>query len=97
MDKETLEARVLHLREVERLSIRQIAHQLGIGRNTVRRIIKGGALARSPRKALILDPYRQLIATWYGDYPRLKAKQIYERLIPYGYLGSTEKCFWVDG
>jgi len=82
---------VLHLREVERLSIRQIAHQLGIGRNTVRRIIKGGALARSPRKALILDPYRQLIATWYGDYPRLKAKQIYERLIPYGYLGSYRR------
>ena len=40
------------------------------------------------KKALLLEPYRQLIASWYGDYPHLKAKQIYERLLPYGFSGS---------
>ena len=44
-----------------------------------------------PKKPSILEPYRHLIAAWYGDYPRLKAKQIYERLIPYGYSGSYRR------
>lgn len=86
--KESLDAKVLHLREVEKLSIRQIARQLGICRKRVRRLVKGSRGPELPRKALILDPYRQLIATWYKDYAHLKAKQIYERLVPYGYRGS---------
>ncbi len=36
----------------------------------------------------MLDEYIGLIAEWYRQYPRLMAKQIYERLIPYGYHGS---------
>lgn len=91
MDKASVEARVRHLREVEKLSIRQIARELGICPKRVRRIVKGTPVPAQPRKALILDPYRQLIAAWYGDYPRLKAKQIYERLTPYGYRGSYRR------
>lgn len=91
MDKASVEAKVRHLREVEKLSIRQIARELGICRKRVRRIVKGTPVPAQPREALILDPYRQLIAAWYGDYPRLKAKQIYERLIPYGYRGSYRR------
>jgi transposase len=32
-----------------------------------------------------------LIASWYGQYPHLKAKQIYERLLAYGYSGSYRR------
>ena len=43
------------------------------------------------KKRCMLEPYDQLIATWYGQYPHLKAKQIYERLLPYGYTGSYRR------
>ena len=91
MQKTLLDAKVLHLREVEKLSLRQIARTLGICRRRVRRIVKGRSAAVLPRKTFILEPYRQLIATWYRDYPRLQAKQIYERLLPYGYGGSYRR------
>ena len=88
MDKDPLENRVLHLHQVEQLSIRQIAKLLGECRKRIRKILKGTGPVIAAKKALILEPYRQLIATWYGEYPHLKAKQIYERLVPYGYWGS---------
>lgn len=91
MDKETLKAKVLHLREVERLSIRQIARQLGVCPKRIRRILKGSPAPARPPKPSILEPYRHLIVAWYRDYPRLKAKQIYERLMSYGYRGSYRR------
>lgn len=87
MDTETIEQRVLYLREVEKLSIRQIAGQLRMCRKRIGRILNGGPAAVIQKPAL-LEPYRQLITTWYGEYPSLQAKQIYERLLPYGYSGS---------
>lgn len=89
MDKETLKAKALHLLEVERLSIRQAARQLGVCPKRIRRMLQGSP--ERPKKPSILEPYRHLIASWYRDYPRLKAKQIYERLIPYGYRGSYRR------
>lgn len=88
MDREALEKKVLYLKEVQKLSVRQIARELGICRKRIRRILGGRAAVAAPKKASILEPYRQLIATWYGEYPHLKAKQIYERLRPYGYSGG---------
>ena len=41
MDKESLVQRVMHLRQVEQLSQRQIAKVLEIGRKRVRQILKG--------------------------------------------------------
>lgn len=87
MENPSLEKQVLQLREVERLSIRQIAKALGISRKRVSRILKGVG-AKPLSKALLLDPYRSLIAHWYQTFPHLKAIQVYERLKPYGYTGS---------
>ena len=89
MDEESLVQRVLHLRQVEKLSGRQIAKLLKIGGRRVSRILnKEFNSARSiPAKSLI-DSYRHLIVHWYKQYPNLKAKQIFERLKPYGYQGS---------
>jgi len=89
MNEESLIQRVLHLRQVEQLSERQIAKALLIGRKRVRRILKNssGSAPSIPKKS-ILDEYAQLISQWYEQHPRLKATQIYERLLSYGYQGS---------
>lgn len=88
MSEESLVQRVLHLRQVEKLSQRQIAGSLGISRKRVGRILKGRGLAAPIPKKSILDEYNGLIAHWYKQYPRLKATQVYERLKVYGYTGG---------
>ncbi|MBI4746535.1 MAG: IS21 family transposase [Deltaproteobacteria bacterium] len=88
MNEAPLVKRVLHLRQVEKLSQRQIAETVGIGRKRVRRILAGPLQAVSIPKASILDEYNNLIAEWYKQYPRLKATQVYERLKEYGYEGG---------
>ena len=87
MENKPLEKQILHLSEVEKLSMRQIAKAVGIGRKRVSRILKGLG-AKPVVKPSLLEPYRNLIVHWYQSYPNLKAIQIYERLKPYGYAGS---------
>lgn len=88
MSEESLVQRVLHLRQVEKLSQRQIAQTLGIGRKRVRRILDGPLEAASIPKVSVLEGYGNLISEWYKQYPRLKATQVYERLKDYGYEGG---------
>lgn len=89
MDTEQIRSKILHLREVEKLSARQISEVTGINRKRIARIIRSeGALPMKIEKDSMLEPYRNLIAQWYKEYPRLKAKQIYERINSYGYVGS---------
>ena len=89
MERESLEARVLHLSQVEKLTARQIAKELRVGRKRIKRIFQGqGSPLPTVIKKLLLDPYRHLIASWYEQHPRLQAKQIYQRLKSYGYGGS---------
>jgi len=87
MEQKSIEQTALYLREVEKLSCRQIEKRLHIGFRRLARILSGADL-RHLQKPSILDPYRGLIDEWYRAYPNLKAIQIYERLIPYGYQGS---------
>lgn len=88
MDEASVEKRIVHLRGVEKLSARQIAKILKVGRKRIKRILEGSGAAKPIPKASVLEPYRNLIAHWYRQYPHLQAKQIYERLKPYGYTGS---------
>lgn len=88
MDEESLVQRVLHLKEVEQLSQRQIAQVLGIGRKRLRRILTGKPSAQPMPDKSILEEYLHLITHWYKQYPKLKARQVYERLKDYGYKGS---------
>jgi transposase len=88
MDDEALLQRALHLRQVEKLSIRQIAGAMGIDRKKITRLLKGvGTAIKIPKKG-VLDEYIPLMAQWYKQYPNLMAKQTYERLKEYGYEGS---------
>ena len=87
-DEEIIQ-QVLHLRDVEKLSIRQIARQMGIDRKRLRRILQ-----RSQEDAVVLakatnlDSFMSLIGEWYSKHPHLQAQQVYERLKDYGYSGG---------
>ena len=83
---ETLKIRVKHLREVEKLSLRQIAAKLQVSRKAICRIVQEEKIEKPPT-ASILQPYERLIAEWYKDYPFLRATQVYRKLKSYGYEG----------
>jgi transposase len=84
---ETLKIEVRRLWEVERLTMRQIAEKLRMGRRTVTRILRGET-AKKPRKPSIIAPYERLIAEWYKTTPGLMAIQVLNRLCGYGYTGG---------
>jgi len=86
---ETLRIEVRRLWEVERLTMRQIASKLRMGRKTVRRILREKAAPKSP-KSSIIAPYERLLAEWYKATPALMATQVFNRLRGYGYTGSYE-------
>jgi len=88
MDEESLVQRVLHLRQVEKLSGRQIAKLLKIGGRKVSRIIKGNDSAKPIPPKTVIDDYYHLMVHWFKEYPNLRAKQIFERLKEYGYQGG---------
>ena len=83
---ETRRIECRRLWEVERLTMRQISAQLGMGRKTVSRIL--GPVAPKPPKPLIIAPYERLIAEWYKSTPSLMAIQVLDRLRGYGYRGG---------
>jgi len=88
MDDESLIQRVLHLRQVEKLSQRQIALTLGIGRKRVRRILKEPPGTKGIPNESILDKYANLIIEWYKQHPHIRATQVFDRLKSYGYTGG---------
>jgi len=85
MDDETLKLKVRLLREMEHLSIRQIAEALSVSRKRIMRVMGDTPVYRPPS---IIDPYERLIKEWYNQYPRLKAIQVLERLRSYGFAGG---------
>ena len=65
MQEDSIIQRVLHLKDVEKLSQRQIAKTLEIDRKRVSRILKAANVAASPTlKKTNLDGYLGLIAQW---------------------------------
>ncbi|MGB9006759.1 MAG: IS21 family transposase [Candidatus Aminicenantales bacterium] len=87
MMDETLRIEVRRLWEVERLTMRQIASKLRMGRKTVWRILRGETAKKSPKPSIIA-PYERLVAEWYKATPALMATQVFNRLRGYGYTGS---------
>lgn len=87
MEQKSIEQTARYLKEVEKLSNRQIEKKLHIGHRRLKRIL-GDGVQKMVQKPSILEPYRGLMHEWRQTYPNLKAVQIYERLKPYGYTGS---------
>lgn len=74
-----IKEKILYLKDVQKLSLRQIAQQLQISRYKVSRLYSGTWHKPKPC-GFKLDAYRDLIARWFADCPRLKALQVYQRL-----------------
>ena len=87
MMDETRKIEARRLWEVDRLTMRQIAEKLGMGRKTVSRIL-GGETVRKSRKPSMIASFERLIAEWYKDTPALMAFQVLNRLRGYGYTGG---------
>lgn len=88
MDESALIGRVLHLRQVEGLSQRQIAKVLGVDRKRIGRILRNTPCVKAHARKSIIREYSNLIFQWYKQYPQLQMKQIYHRLKSYEYKGS---------
>jgi transposase len=76
-------------------SLRQIARDLGLSRNTVRRVLAGAQAARAgqaaggaPRRPSQLDAYEAAIRELLGRYPELTAVRLFEELRSRGFTGS---------
>ncbi|MBW2647589.1 MAG: IS21 family transposase [Deltaproteobacteria bacterium] len=86
---EAVVKKILYLREVKKLSLRQISKEIGFDRKKVARLLnRAGSSIKQLPKPGVLEPFRQLITEWYKERPYLKALQIYEWLQSYGYRGS---------
>lgn len=72
--------RVRYLREVMKLSFHQIEKETGISRKNASRLYRGCSGKTGVKRPYRLDGYRSLIGEWFGQYPNLKAKQVYAML-----------------
>ena len=93
MIDDELAARVLQLYQTEKLSIAPDCRLVcGMCASTVSRIIRWWERLRSVLTDTLVTPYRRLIESWYDEHPRLKATQVYERLLGLGFTGSYPTC-----
>lgn len=75
-------AEIRRLHRADKVPIKQIARDLGIGRNTVRRALRGEEppnRARGPRGSKI-DPFVPQIRVLLAEHPRMPASVIAERI-----------------
>jgi len=82
-------AKIRHLHNDDHLSVRAIARQLGLARNTVRAALRS-KVPLSYERALrpsCLDPFHDRIAEILGEWPEINAVRVAEILAPEGYTG----------
>jgi transposase len=71
-------------------SIRAIAEQTGIARNTIRKYLRGRPeAAPRPRRGSKLDPFQDQIRRWVLEDRLLNCQTMLDRLRPLGYTGSV--------
>jgi hypothetical protein len=76
---EDLAKKIRYLKDVKKLTFRQIQQETGIGRKTCSRIYYGDWKPPAPRGSC-LDKYYEIIAHWFDPHPSLKAVQVFTRL-----------------
>ena len=79
-----------HLHEVDKLTLTQIARQLGLHPQTVRHWLDEPAYRprKTPPRPSKLDPYKPLIRQWLEHYPYTDT-QIFQRLRENGFTGGV--------
>lgn len=86
-------AQILRLHEVERWRVGTIARQLGVHRDTVRRVLaqhSAQPVAAHALRPSRIDPYRPFILQTLGKFPTLSAARLYAMVCERGYQGSGE-------
>jgi transposase len=86
----------IHELQSQGKSIREIARELGIARNTVRRYLRGKPEAvPRPKRGSVLDPYKAQIRQWVQQDHLYNCETMLPRLQEQGYTGSlsTLKAF----
>jgi transposase len=83
-------AEIRRMREVEGLSIHEIARRTGHDRNTVRRALRreGPPVYRRPPRPSKLDPFREEVKALLRADPRIPSMVIRERITEAGYRGG---------
>lgn len=83
-------AEIRRMKEVENLSIREIARRTGHDRNTVRRALRrhGPPVYRRPRRPSKLDPHKPRIHELLKKDPKVPSQVIRERIAEEGYEGG---------
>jgi transposase len=79
----------IHELSAQGKSIRAIARELGIARNTVRRYLRGKPEAvPRPKRGSMLDPYKAQIHRWIQEDHLYNCESMLERLREQGYQGN---------
>lgn len=83
-------AEIRRMKQVEELSIREIARRTGHDRNTVRRALRraGPPVYRRPPRPSKLDPHKPRIHELLGDDAKIPSSVIRERIAEDGYRGG---------
>jgi transposase len=83
-------AEIRRMREVERLSIREIVRRTGHDRNTVRRALRreGPPRYERPSRPSKLDPFKEEIKRLLQEDPRIPGKRIRELIEELGFDGG---------
>jgi len=89
--KET-EANILRLYEAEKWRVGTIAKQLGIHRDTVKRVLAqaGGVEVSKLQRQSMVDPYIPFINSTLEKYPRLRASRLHQMVKERGYTGGED-------
>jgi transposase len=90
MISDELRAEIRRLYYAEHWKIGTISEQRGLHHETVRNAIATERFSwRGVVRPSALDPYLELVAETFRQYPRLTAKRLHEMLATRGYLGSV--------
>jgi transposase len=82
----------IHELAAQGTSLHEIARQLGLARNTVRKYIRGAAVpAPRPSRSMKLDPFKDLIRQWVRDDHLLNCVTMLTRLRALGYGGGISQ------
>jgi transposase len=87
-----LELRIVRLFHAEKWRVGTIVRQLGVHRDTVRRVLAQAGLGprSGPLRPSRVDPYREFIAQTLAKYPTLTAARLYVMVCERGYHGHAD-------
>ena len=87
-----LSAQIVRLYDAERWRVGTIARQLGVHRDTVRRVLgaRSAILATQALRPSRIDPFRAFIQERLGKFPTLNAARLYIMVRERGYQGGVD-------